>query len=481
MNCKNCGELLEEGVTVCPGCGESCEAAEPVEEVVTETEVLEPAEEPACPEESAEAPEETAFEIVSEEGTEVLAEPTAEATPANPKRKKLLRVLAVACCVVLALSLGLGIWWGVNGGLKPRQNDAQRLDDYYAEGAKLENALDTVVATCGDAVLTNAMLQPFYWNEVYGFLSEMGDYIGMIGLDLKASLAEQYMSGSELTYQQYLLSGALNNWHSYQVLAELGKEAGYELSESAKAQIEGFPASMEETASYYGFDSADALIQDEMGPGSSVESYMAYMELYFYAMEYFDSVYLAMDPTAEEIEAYYNANSATIDSNYGVSKDGGKLVDVRHILVMPKSASGSTEFTEDEWEDCRKAGEEILNQWKAGAADEAYFAQLAAEKTEDPGSQNTGGLYTNVYVGQMVPEFNDWCFDESRQHGDTGLVRTSYGYHVMFYVDGEEGWYRAAKQSMISDECTKILQDALEKNPMEVEYKKIRLGEANLG
>ena len=32
MNCKNCGELLEEGVAVCPNCGESCEAAEELTE-----------------------------------------------------------------------------------------------------------------------------------------------------------------------------------------------------------------------------------------------------------------------------------------------------------------------------------------------------------------------------------------------------------------------------------------------------------------
>ena len=33
----------------------------------------------------------------------------------------------------------------------------------------------------------------------------------------------------------------------------------------------------------------------------------------------------------------------------------------------------------------------------------------------------------------MVTEFNDWCFDESRQPGDTGIVETSYGVHVMYF------------------------------------------------
>jgi hypothetical protein len=253
------------------------------------------------------------------------------------------------------------------------------------------------------------------------------------------------------------------------------------LSDSSRAQIDAFPESIGETAGYYGYASADELIQAEMGPGSSVEEYVAYMELYFYAMEYFDSVYLSVNPTDEEISAYYDANADVLESTYGITKESGKLIDVRHILVMPKSASGSTEYTEEEWETCRLAAEEILNQWKSGAADEEYFAQLAAEKTEDPGSQNTGGLYTGVYEGQMVTEFNDWCFDESRQYGDTGLVRTSYGYHVMFFVGGQEQWYLAAKQEIASTACSELLEGALEELPMEVEYKKIRLGEVKLG
>ena len=33
----------------------------------------------------------------------------------------------------------------------------------------------------------------------------------------------------------------------------------------------------------------------------------------------------------------------------------------------------------------------------------------------------------------MVTEFNDWCFDTARQSGDTGVVDTQYGSHVMYF------------------------------------------------
>ena len=77
--------------------------------------------------------------------------------------------------------------------------------------------------------------------------------------------------------------------------------------------------------------------------------------------------------------------------------------------------------------------QDILDEWKAGDATEDSFAELAKENSAD-GSASEGGLYTEVYKGQMVSEFEDWCFDPSRQAGDTGVVETTYGAHVMYFV-----------------------------------------------
>ena len=42
----------------------------------------------------------------------------------------------------------------------------------------------------------------------------------------------------------------------------------------------------------------------------------------------------------------------------------------------------------------------------------------------------------------MVAAFNDWCFD-GRKPGDTGIVETNYGYHVMFYSGDNETTFRS--------------------------------------
>ena len=79
------------------------------------------------------------------------------------------------------------------------------------------------------------------------------------------------------------------------------------------------------------------------------------------------------------------------------------------------------------------SAEDLLAQWKAGDATEESFAQLAMANSSDTGSVYNGGLYTSVRPGEMVTEFNNWCFDSSRKAGDTGVVETAYGAHVMYF------------------------------------------------
>ena len=60
---------------------------------------------------------------------------------------------------------------------------------------------------------------------------------------------------------------------------------------------------------------------------------------------------------------------------------------------------------------------------------------MTGEKAE----KTSGGIYENIQRDQMVKEFEDWCFDEARQPGDSGIVKTKYGYHIMYFVgDGEK-------------------------------------------
>ena len=117
------------------------------------------------------------------------------------------------------------------------------------------------------------------------------------------------------------------------------------------------------------------------------------------------------------------------------------LAQVRHILVMAEADADGV-YTDEAKAEAKARAEEILDQWKAGEATEDSFAALATEKTDDTGSAANGGLYEDIYPGQMVEPFEAWCYDEARIAGDTGIVETTYGYHVMYFVGNSDTTYR---------------------------------------
>ena len=122
------------------------------------------------------------------------------------------------------------------------------------------------------------------------------------------------------------------------------------------------------------------------------------------------------------------------------------LTNVRHILVPFKggqtdSNTGITTYSEEEKQAAWTEAEDLYEQWKSGEATEESFATMATEFSTDTGSIEKGGLYEDIYPGQMVSEFEDWCFAD-RKTGDTGLVETTYGVHILYYVSDSETNYR---------------------------------------
>ena len=141
-------------------------------------------------------------------------------------------------------------------------------------------------------------------------------------------------------------------------------------------------------------------------------------------------------------------------------RDENPTIDIRHILVplgTGSIAEGGEGYEDEQAQlkaDAHAKAEELLAQWQSGEATEDSFAALAMKESTD-GSKYDGGLYTEVYQGQMVTEFNDWCFDAARQSGDTGVVDTQYGSHVMYFsAENMQRWQSQAASTLRNEAYT---------------------------
>ena len=488
--CKFCQAELAENGTFCPSCGK--DNAEMVQETDAE-EVVAPVEETTVPETdmTSENPEETA-EAVREEAPK-------KATPGKI-------ALAVAAIVVLAAALVALLMAGrgnqTEAGAAASESVMETTevvatvpadgnpDDETCKGTYTVSdevvvaAKDTVIATVGDAQLTNSDLQVYYWSIVNSYLSsEYGYYIMMYGgLDYTQPLDTQLSYEDQTrTWQQYFLQEALSYWQLSQALAQESQKAGMELSAENQQMLANIEANMIATAEANGM-TLEELMMHNVGAGADISNLVAFQELSARGNTYYLQEIEKYVPTEEDLEAFFAEHEQAYATS-GITREG-KFVDVRHILIGLEGGTvgenGVTTYSEEDWANAEVKAQGVLDEWLAGDKTEDSFAALANTKSEDAGSNTNGGLYQQVYEGQMVQAFNDWCFDETRQYGDYGIVKTEYGYHIMFFVSGEPMWKYYAESDWKTEQTNQFTGALVEQYPMEVSYGDIVLGYVNM-
>ena len=169
--------------------------------------------------------------------------------------------------------------------------------------------------------------------------------------------------------------------------------------------------------------------------------------------------------------------TSTVVIFHSVGRHDYNTIDVRHILVQVDTSGLDKEsetYEADEkalWDEAKAEAEQILADWKAGAATEESFGEMAAELSDDGADH---GLYEKVYKGQMVEAFEDWCFDASRKVGDTGIVETPYGYHVMYFSAVNDPYWQSQVASAMTNEDYTAWLDGLTADAEVVELSGIK-------
>ena len=90
--------------------------------------------------------------------------------------------------------------------------------------------------------------------------------------------------------------------------------------------------------------------------------------------------------------------------------------------------------------------EAVLADFLSGDTSETSFSMLPStfstssgdEEEEQVSNGLTTTLYTDLDYGDMPEAFENWAYDPAREPGDTGIVETDYGFHVMYFVETNE-------------------------------------------
>lgn len=468
MLCLKCGQEIPENLTVCPLCG--AEAAADVAETsgpeeTTQVNDVSDAAEGSVEElaDAAEVSEESDGEVdadlkgddapeaveASEQPESEAAENPEEAVPAEATKKKSKTPVILGAVIVLLLAVI--VFMGV---AMKTMADGKSISDLFQREETFDADTLALVITDEDGQvvdeLTNAELNFHYWGSFYSYINANG-----ISFDLGKTLEDQIYSETEAdstgettvtTWHDYFMENAMLAAIQARGLYLEAQAAGFEMPEDRQAEYDSLMENLATNAQADGFVDEEgngdvtSYIQDSYGEAVTVEMFMDYIYERYYVEAYSESKYNALSFTDEELSDYYDENADTFAMYYGIEKTDSPDVSVRHILIQPETVEADENGEQDEAaveaanEAAKEEAERIYAEWQSGEATEDSFAELAVTYSTDPGSASMGGLYESVYPGQMVTTFNDWCFDESRQPGDTGIVETDYGYHIMYFV-----------------------------------------------
>ena len=468
---------------------------------------------------------------------------------AQEKKRKTHRRTVGIIALVLALAIGIGLFYGLV--VRPKALPKK-----------------TVALRTGDHELSAVEFSHYYYDAINSFYQNYGSYLTYFMSDPSQPIDQQvYDQETGETWAEYFKKSAADTAKFDYAVYDEAKAAGYTLSAESEQAIQDSIKTLETQVKENGFKSIDQYFDQVYGKGCSKNSYLAYQRIRATASEYSkkldderefsdadiqanddenpakysNATYRAFflnagnykpeaaegeeEKTEEEQAAetkqamadakadadkmvaastsekaftdmalelategakqtyenpdatlnagvsYDNADPAFSDWLFDSARKAGDVasfadgengyyvvyflstddnnyntVNVRHILITPENDEDSdNDGTPDKASDAADAAakekaEKILADWKAGDATEDSFAALAKENSSD--NADDGGLYEDVYKGQMVAEFEDWCYDPARKAGDTGIVKTTYGYHIMYFVGEGENYRR---------------------------------------
>lgn len=392
-------------------------------------------------------------------------------------------------------------------------DDATCKGTYTAEESQLEAAASMFVAFSGSGRLTNSQLQAYYWMEVASYREADHEIAPDFDKPLDSQVCD--IDDSVTTWQQYFLQQALNTWHTQQALITMGEKEGtpteeaydpneenhekymtgmpatkylygytnasYSPNEIHQEYLDNLPTLLEELAKENGFAGLAEQVEDLAGSTATVEDMVNYAETMNRAYMYFTERGYYFEPTAEEVEAYFTEHEEEYRAE-GITRESGKYVNIRQLLMIPEGATvaedGTVTCDEEAWEKGLKKAQNMLNEYLWGHKTEAKFSELANKNSADPGSSINGGLYRELSQGQLVEELDEWCFDEARQTGDTTIIRTACGYHILYFSGSTDIWYDEAEEDLLYQLSYDMTVTARENYPLTVLYEAICLGQA---
>lgn len=154
------------------------------------------------------------------------------------------------------------------------------------------------VMVAGDLTLDNTGFAYYYWSEFFYFKEAYAEYLDG-SVDFSQPLSGQVYEGT-MTWEDYLVEETLNVAADTLAMVLAAREAGFVMPEDYENSLNETWAGFMTNA---GGD-MDTYLQDSYGRDADQISFFTYLDNCHLAAAYAEHLYLALDPTVGEVDAY---------------------------------------------------------------------------------------------------------------------------------------------------------------------------------
>ncbi len=429
-NIKKDIEIIEEETVVEETTAEEVEADDAVETDINNAEDTVESEEAddetfvISDEEITEEELEEAESIVYEDGAEIAEELAEEDAEPVKKRKGALIGICIAVVVLIAAAVAAtAFFMNANNDVKTIVNTSFTEEEGVSadtDNIVYENPIMAVINNFTDkkdavAVINGKALEKeFYTVQVNS--SAVNLMQSMLQMSLVADVSkfdwDEKAFETELSYKEYVKAMALNELVPAVAFIAEGEKRGIALTDEDKETLKKDVE--EKYKKQYGDKFEEVL---KINGFSGEESFMK-------AQEFNALLNKIVEDFNADPEKYISADEL-------VAKEKTEKVRVKHILIaFDKENPQNQEISEEQKAAAKKRAEEVLEKVNKGED----FDALIEEYNDDPGMMQNPDGYTFADDGSMAPEFSKASF-ELEVGKNSGLVETSYGYHIIKRMD----------------------------------------------
>jgi hypothetical protein len=271
----------------------------------------------------------------------------------------------------------------------------------------------------------------YYYEAYYSFVTEHQNELADLGLNVNGDLDKQNYDDTT-TWAEYFRQIALANMQEYAVLNNEAESAGYDASE----EVESVRAENEENIRTYCVNSnisdPDKYLSQVYDGGMNEKIFYAQLANRTSAESYRTVVKEQLTPTDDEVEEYRQ-------KYYDTSTDY-LTADVVVTYFVPGTDRSSGETEEHQWENAGKLAEAAHERAEANGGDLDAYIAVATQFSELEDDSAPDGHFSALTKDDVEDVLEAWCFDESRQSGDSVVLRDDTGWYLVYF----NGWGESA-------------------------------------